>query len=206
MTRAPNPELENIIALCLSASRAEQEKGWRRLLDRYGGWLESCVAGAVKRWRMPRLGRQMPEACGDILADVFKILLAHLGDFRETGSEAAFRSWLAVICNRAAGRYIRREFSKRLGEDDAAEYTEFAGGLDDDHRWELYEKVVQTLYDSAGPRPANTDRDINIFMLYAWADLSAPMVFRHPCYREEGHRVVDVVVNRLRKKLREKLP
>jgi len=81
-----------------------------------------------------------------------------------------------------------------------------AGGLDDDHRWELYEKVVQMLYDSAGPRPANTDRDINIFMLYAWADLSAPMVFRHPCYREEGHRVVDVVVNRLRKKLREKLP
>ena len=88
-----------------------------------------------------------------------------------------------------------------MSEVDPAEIQDLLGGLPLDNRWEIYDNMVSRLRES-GSKKRNLERDINIFFIYVWADFSEDMILFNPCFSDIGHRVVDNVVNRMRKQLK----
>ena len=121
-----------------------------------------------------------------------------LSSFNETDNEEKFLIWLAVICNRATSAYLKKFFYNQLIEKDVNEYKDFLFGIQPKNRWELYEETVSTIRQN-NKDGKNLERNINLFMLYLWADFSPAMINLQPCYKNLGQRVLDNVINRLRK-------
>lgn len=88
-----------------------------------------------------------------------------------------------------------------MSEVDPSEMFDIIGGIDIDCQWEMYDHTVRQLRQSNGKK-RNLERDINIFHLYTMADFSEDMILSIPCFKDMGHRVVDNVVNRIRKILK----
>ena len=190
--------LAQIITHCSDVRSSRREAAWRQFLKRYKVFIYQVVTRRCLTWRVSRLRRQLSDVVNDIVCEVFAILCNSLSDFREVSDEKKFKLWLATISNRAVSRYLRREFFEELAEPDLEEFQNYIHNLEYDTRWELYENIVEKLASTASSKKKNLERDINIFLLYTWADLSQPMILAHPCYVDMGHRVIDNVVNRMR--------
>lgn len=177
------------------------ESAWREFLRRYKEYIYMYIVKRCATWNNPRLRRQFSDIVNDAVADVFVILSRNdhqaIKDFRERDNEERFLAWLTILCSRAAGRHIRKNFLPRLVEGEIEEFRESLNAIDPDEQWELYETVVSALRQGSA-----NERDINIFLTYSWADFSPQMISTLPCFRSLGHRVVDNVANRLRNALR----
>lgn len=194
--------LKELLRICTDEHSSHWEAGWREFMTRYKDIIYQQITRRCVSWRVSRLRRQFSDTINDIALQVFEILLKSLSTFREVDNERMFILWLATVCNRATSRYLQREFSDVLTEPDMEEFQNYIRDIGFDERWELYEMIVQQLRGFPGKKKRNLERDINIFLLYTWSDLSQDMILMHPCYKEIGHRVVDNVVNRLREVLR----
>lgn len=194
--------LAQLITHCSDTNSPQRESAWRQFLKHYKVFIYQAVTRRCLTWRVPRLRRQLSDVVNDIVSEVFIILCKALSDFREVEDEKKFKLWLATISNRAVGRYLQREFFCEMAEPDLEEFRNYIQCLGHDSRWELYENVIEKLLTASGNKKKNLERDINIFLLYTWADLSQPMILSHPCYVDMGHRVIDNVVNRMRDMLK----
>jgi len=194
--------LKELLDCCTRESSPQYQNGWREFSARYKMIIYQNVTRRCLGWRVSRLHRQRSDTVNDIVTEVFMILLSSLSSYREVEDERKFRLWLATVCNRAAGRFLQREFTSALAEADIEEFQNYIHGVQFDTRWELFENVVAKLRRKTGTKKRNLERDINIFLLYTWGDLSEPMILSHPCFKDMGHRVVDNVVNRMRAILR----
>jgi hypothetical protein len=194
--------LKDLITYCCQSNSLKWESAWREFLKRYKVFIYQCVTRRCLSWRTPRLKRQLSDTVNDIVSEILNILVKSLASFREVDDDHKFKLWLATVSNREVGHYLRREFCSELTEPDLEEFRNYIRYLENDLRWELYESVVEKLRVAHGEKKKNLERDINIFLLYTWSDLSQPMILAHPCYQDLGHRVIDNVVNRMRECLK----
>jgi DNA-directed RNA polymerase specialized sigma24 family protein len=194
--------LKDLTEICSNPKSALREEAWREFLRNYKVFIYQNVARYCCNWRIPRLRRQLSDVVNDIVAEVYLILCSSLANYREVADEKKFKLWLATICSRTVSRYIQREFIPIITGPDFEEFQEFLFELQSDHRWELYEAIVDILRRSNTAKKRNDERDINIFLLYVWADFNNEMILAHPCYRKLGHRVIDNVANRMRSLLK----
>ena len=190
---------------CSNPGSANYEQAWRQFIERYKLFIYNHAAKSCRKWNVPRLNTQYSETVNDIFSEVILVLCGNeckaLKDFRARDNEKMFLSWLATICSRTTGRFIQRHFAMVLSETEIDSFIEYLIDLDFDTRWELYETIVEVLRNTSSSKKRHLERDINIFLLYVWADFSGPMIKKHPCLQEIGPRVVDVVVNRFRQQL-----
>lgn len=194
--------LRQLLAICCDKKNADYQLAWREFLRRYKLFIYQIITHRCINWRVSRLRRQISDVVNDIVSDVLVILNQSLDQYREREDDKRFRLWLGTICNRATGRYLKREFSTEIAEQDPEEFHNYIHGLAFDSRWELYETIVRQLRAAGSLKKQHLERDINIFQFYIWSDLSQCMILTHPCYTEIGHRVIDNVINRLREQLR----
>ena len=196
--------LKDLTKICSDPKSPYREEAWREFLKIYKIFIYQNVTRYCCNWRIPRLRRQLSDVVNDIVSEIYIILCSTMSSYREVTDEKKFRFWLATICSRTVSRYIQREFSHVMANPDIEEFQDFLFELHRDNRWELYEAIVERLRNSKTGKKRNVERDINIFLLYVWADLNNDMILSHPCYRQLGHRVLDNVVNRMRSLLKEK--
>lgn len=198
--------LRELLDICSSPESPDWEAGWSEFIKRYKVFIKGKVAKRCSEFNVPRLRMQFPETVKDVVSKVFLKLCTNqcraLQNFRERDNELAFRCWLSLICSRTASRYIEEYFVDNLVDEKIEKLREYVAGLDYDHRWELYEAVVERLRTSFKQRKRHLERDIHILLLYVWADFPAIEIAIHPCLHELGPRVVDNIVSRLRKELR----
>jgi len=194
--------LQFLLNSCCDKDSSNWELAWREFLSRYKTFIYKMITHRCINWRVTRLRRQLSDVVNDVVSEVFTILSQSISQYREVENEARFRIWLGTICSRAASRYLKREFFTEMAEPDLEEFQNYIQGLEFDFRWELYESVITRLRSSDSTKKKNIERDINLFQLYIWSDLSQPMILTHPCYSTIGHRVIDNVINRLRESLK----
>ncbi len=203
----PIPNFQQFLDDCSNPGSANYEQAWRQFIERYKLFIYNQAAKHCRKWNVPRLNTQYSETVNDIFSEVILTLCENgcraLKNFRARDNEKMFLSWLATICSRATGRFIQRHFSMVLADAEIDNFIDYIIDLDFDTRWELFETIVEILRDTSSSKKRHLERDINIFLLYVWADFSAPMIKIHPCLQEIGPRVVDVVVNRFRQQLNE---
>jgi DNA-directed RNA polymerase specialized sigma24 family protein len=190
--------LKDLTEICSNPRSPYREEAWREFIKIYKIFIYQNVTRYCYNWRIPRLRRQLSDVVNDIVAEIYLILCSSLSSYREVTDEKKFRFWLATICSRTVSRYIQREFVPMMANPDFEEFQDYLFELQSDNRWELYEAIVDMLRRSDSAKKRNSERDINIFLLYVWADLTGDMILAHPCYRQLGHRVIDNVVNRMR--------
>ncbi len=197
---------EQLLESCSNPDSASWELGWKEFIRRYKRFMYNNVTKTCVAWNVSRLQKQLSDSVNDIVSESIFLLCRDgckaLRDFRTRDSEQAFLSWLAIICRRTSSRYIQQNFTNVITEGDLGNVKEYIGGLDFNVQWELYEHFVEQCRISSKKKKNNIERDIHIFQLYAWADFSADMISSLPCLNTIGHRVVDNVVNRMRKHLK----
>ena len=199
------PSFQELLAYCTDRNSPYWEAGWREFVKRYNKFLYATVTKRCLNFNLPRLRRQLSDVVNDIVAEVYVVLSKSLGNYREVDKEQVFFHWLVTICNRAAGRYLRRGFVTAIVDNDVDEFQNYVQGLLPNTSMELYEDLVHKLRASGSKRKRNIERDINIFQFYVWADLSEAMIQAHPCLVNEGERVVENVVWQMRQFLRNKV-
>ncbi len=183
---------------------------------RYRDTMLNAIARKCYQWNSRGLDMQTGDVINDVLSTVLLNLCQNdcrvLRDFQNRDNEIKFKAWLAIICQRSAGRYLKNRLFRHdrivmeEKEDQRSESPgEFLPGyqmssVSQSTRWELYEETVARL--SRGKR-RNLQRDIHLFLIYTWADFDLDMIDALPCLKGMGGRTVDNVVHRLRKILRE---
>jgi len=191
-----------LLNYCSDTKSPYWQSAWSEFLNRYKDNIYRYITKRCSSWNAPRLKRQFSDTVNDAVTDVFIILTKNdcqaLKDFRERDNEIKFLSWLAILCSRAAGRYMRKNFLPQILDGEIEEIKESLHSVDPDDRWELYETIVSTLRQAS-----QKERDINILLTYTWADYNQEMISTLPCFQNMGHRVVDNVVNRLRNILKD---
>ncbi|MFZ5516559.1 MAG: hypothetical protein ACOY90_07955 [Candidatus Zhuqueibacterota bacterium] len=201
----PTFSFQQLIDDCSHPDSADYEHAWRQFIERYKLFIYNHVARSCRKWNVPRLNIQYSETVNDIFSEVIMVLCNNackaLKDFRARDNEKMFLSWLATICSRSTGRFIQSHFTRVLSETEIDTFIEYLIDLDFDTRWELYEAIVARLRSASGAKKRNLERDVHVFLLYVWADFSAPMQKNHPCLKSMEPHAVDVVVNRIRQQL-----
>lgn len=197
---------EELIDACSHPGSSSWDLGWKEFIRRYKRFIYNNVTKTCVAWNVPRLHKQLTDSVNDVVSEIIYLLCRNeckvLRDFRNRTSEQAFLSWLAVICRRASSRYIQQNFTNVITDGDISEIKKYVGCLEFNIQWELYEHLVAQCRISSKKKKPNIERDIHIFQLYAWADFSADMISSMPCLKSIGYRVVDNVVNRMRKHLK----
>ena len=82
----------------LSGLRAHEAEAWHRLVGLYG----PVIYGWCKRQGL------QPSDAEDVVQEVFRTVLARIGDFRRERPADTFRGWLWTITRNKLGDYIRR--------------------------------------------------------------------------------------------------
>jgi hypothetical protein len=134
--------LDRLVACCSDRKNKEYEKAWREFIKRYKTYIYQVITYRCTSWRVSRLRRQMSDTVNDVVSEVFTILTRSLGQYKEVEDEKKFRLWLATICNRAAGRFIKREFFTDMADEDLEYFRNYIREIEFESRWELYENVV----------------------------------------------------------------
>ncbi|MFQ5651861.1 MAG: hypothetical protein ACE5IY_18140 [bacterium] len=200
---------DELLSHCGNVSSPYWQGAWSEFDQRYGKFIYKKVAERCAALRPPRLKLQFSETVEDIVSEVQRTLFKDdcraIREFRGRENENIFLAWLKQICYRGTRAYLRRHYKEYFSETNS-ESLDFLHtsppDLEDLNRWEVYEEIVHSLRDAAARNARNTERDINIFLLYAMGGFSAEMFKYNPLLSHLGDRVVDVVVNRVRTKVR----
>lgn len=196
-------QFPELLKHCTDPKSPQRENAWLEFLKRYKIPIYNFIKRRCYSWNVSRLDRQFSDVVDDIVSEVFLILYNSLGTYREVDNEKKFVIWLSTICNRASSHHLQKNFIQVMTDFNIDEFTELVGGLSFDNRWELYESTISRMRRLHGSKKQNLERDMNIFLMYIWSDFSDKMVLAHPCYNQIGGRVIDNVINRMRKLLRE---
>jgi hypothetical protein len=203
----PSQTFQELLEGCSDSASPLWESRWKEFIKRYNAFIHGKVAQECRQWGISRIQRQFSEFVNDIAVAVYSTLCKNecqtLRRFRAKDNERVFLAWLATICVRTASRHIHKLLKEILIDEENEEGLTALRSLDSNQRWELYEMVVAKLRGAAKRETDNRERDIHIFQLSIFADFSQEVVRVHPCLKTVGHRVVELVLYRMRKVLRE---
>ncbi len=198
--------LEQLLNYCSNRKSPNWERGWRLFLKKYKMYIYKVVSKRCTAWNVSRLNLQFSDVVNDIVTEIFMMLVENdakiLQSFRARDNERMFLAWLATVSNRVTTRYLQRYFSKAIVDEEMEDFHDYLKSLEPNSRWELYETIVDKIRSVSGGRKRKVERDIHLFMLYNWADFSEPMIRSLPVFQDIGNRVLDNVINRIRKILR----
>lgn len=196
-----------LLDYCSTPESPHWQRAWRDFFSRYKNYIYKVVTNRCQIYKIPQIKRQFSDVVNDIVEEAILQLCKNdcraLQEYKARDSEKAFLSWLATISVRTTNDYVQKHFVLPIIRQDLQEFQNWISSVDSDVRWELYEDHVSKLREFHKKQKRNLERDIHIFKLYVWADFSTPMLTSIPCFRQIGHRVVDNVVNRMRKYLRQ---
>ncbi len=204
--------LAELLELCTKNIGApEWEGAWKEFFKRYRDFIYRQVVYRCSRWRwsVPRYQLQKSEIVNDViskvLVDLCKDECQALRNFQNREDEQKFKGWLGIICVHAADRYMETLMHKRLTDDELEKLVESFKELrknDYEFLWELFESLTKSLRASEKKKKHNLERDINLFLLYVWADFKGQTLTRLPCFRDIKPHDAEVSVNRSRGYLR----
>ncbi len=190
---------------CTERNSGCWDSGWGEFYRRYNDLIYRFVAKRCYNWKSERLKRQLWDVVDDAVAEVYKILINKLGNYNDFDNEQNFPAWLATICNRAASSVIQQFLKELFIDGELDDLQHYIRAFEMDAQFELYEQLVSELRSFQKGHKPNIERDINIFYLYAWADLPGPAVLLHPCLQDiEKEHLIEVVVSRMRNSLKAK--
>lgn len=188
--------LAALIQHCCDNSSPQYSAAWHEFYDRYDRLIYQTIKRACDGWSVSRLRLQLRQAVEDICGEVYLVLLGKLSSFKNRQNEQAFRAWLRIICLNSASSYIQKNFKSLYVEDDMVELQDYVGSLQPDYKNEYYESIVKVCRQADERK--TLERDLNIFLLRVFGDLSEKMVRYHPCCRNCGARVIQLAVFRVR--------
>ncbi|MFQ5651679.1 MAG: hypothetical protein ACE5IY_17215 [bacterium] len=197
--------LATILHHCSDPDSPEWQNSWRELIKRYKTYMYSAIMKRCLKFNQPRLNRELNAVADDVFEEVLINICRHrckaLSEFRRHDNETVFMAWLAKICNMTTYTYVDKHYLVPLNHQAVEEMRKRLADVHPEIRSQLYDDCVKIMRGCGGRAP-NTERDINIFNLYIWSDFSRAMLQDMPCFKELGHRTVDVVVHRMRTCLR----
>lgn len=200
--------LQQLLHLCTGPKSQQWERGWHIFLQRYKIFLYHAVSRRCMSWRAPRLQKQRSQVVNDILDEVLYLLCDQekgvLRSFQHTDSEHCFRAWLTLISDRAAMKYLHKNFTDYLLETDAHELLQLLKSCDPICRLEWYEHLVAILRKAQVTQRGNFHRDTHLFLLYVWSDLPPKLILSLPQFRNLSNQVFDNVIYRMRELLQKK--
>ncbi len=216
MQKAVMPEfssplsLRELLKLCTNRTSPEFERAWKVLMARYETYIYTQIRRQCVKWKSERLQLQLDEVAQDIFTKIIEEFCTHdlkaLRDFRgseiDEDNERMFLGWLAVICHNQSNRELRKRWWRVIQSQDSGKLPETIWELETDMIWMLYRDVVCTLRDGAHNK--KLERDMHIFLLFTFGGFTEAMI-RVTAYMEKlGNRVIQVVINRMREKLRKR--
>jgi len=203
--RSTTTSLGKLLRLCGDVSSPLWQWAWNEFYAQYDGFIREKILEQCSSWRVSRLPLQFSETVLDIKGKVYFDLCKNdckpIRGFRGGDNEKIFRAWLRKICYNTTKAHLGRYFKDSIVENDLDSIKKYVKGLDFSARWELFDSVVKVIESNRTEKKGNKERDINIFLLYVWADFNSEMMSFHPFLKTMGHRVVDNVVSRTRKQL-----
>ncbi len=189
--------LDKLITQCASEEISEKNQAWQIFWQRYHARIYGFARYACQKSIRPR-HRLFKDVVDDVVGDVLFILNSELSSFRNRDDEGRFLAWLSMITNRAALRYMQKNYS-RLYFNDRNEET--LNSREPFHCWELYDYLVAFFRKTRKKNSVQSERDISIFMLYTFADFSPETIKKQPCLKNVSLRAIQLVLNRMKKKL-----
>ncbi len=201
--------LREILRYCTDRDSPYFEYAWREFNKRYEKFIYTNIKRRCLAWKSDRLKLQLDETVQDIFAKIitelctheFKVLREFRGSENDEDHERMFLGWLATICHHQSNRELRKRWWQVVQNQDPAAPSGAHLALDSDMAWSLYNDVVSVLRGSS--KNKLRERDIHIFLQFTVAGFSEAMI-RTPYYMKAlGRRVIQVVVNRMRKRLRQ---
>lgn len=202
--------LRELLKRCTNHHSPEFEYAWTLLMRRYEAYIYTQIKRQCLKWKSERLHLQIDEVAQDIFTKIIEEFCIHdfkaLRDFR--GSEVdedngrMFLGWLAVICHNQSNRELRKRWWRVIQNQGPGKLPETIWELDSEMIWMLYWDVVSTLRDGAHNR--NLERDIHIFLLFTFGGFTEAMIRATAYMQKLGSRVIQVVINRMREKLRKR--
>lgn len=206
MLNYPAPlSFQQMLQDCTDPSSPNWEHAWLEFSKRYKKFLYANVKRCCLNWNSPHMRKQLSEVVNDIVEIIFEKMCVEnhkvLRGFAGGENEQIFHAWLATICYRTSSKYLRQKWYKVVIDQEASEEHESGVTHNPEIVGEMYEAVVKILRTLPKRKTDLSERDITIFLLYTFAGFSDSMLRSSVCLKELGHRVVDVVVHRLRKGL-----
>ncbi len=198
--------LRETLRYCCDPASPYWDYAWKQFNKRYKLFIYASVKRTCCAWRAPHVQKQLSEIVNDVVEIVFEKLCVEgykvLRSFEGGDNESAFHCWLATICHRASNRYLRQKWFDSVMDENAIP-PDKEGSFTESFEMirEIYETLVVLLRRLPKRKTDLRERDINIFLLYTFAGFSERMLRVSPCLKYLGYRVVDVVINRLRKEL-----
>lgn len=200
--------LREILRYCSDRDSPYFDYAWKEFLGRYESYIYAQIRKACIAWRSDRLKLQLEETVEDLFTKIMTELCAHdfksLREFHGSANdeehERMFKAWLRVICHNQANRELKKKWWQILDKKSPEELMGTLGALGPDVAWALYDEVVSLLRD---PKRSDTrERDIHIFLLATFGACPEAMI-RVPYFMKKlGSRVIQVVINRMRARLR----
>ncbi|RMH61217.1 MAG: sigma-70 family RNA polymerase sigma factor [Calditrichaeota bacterium] len=190
---------EALLLLCCNREQPkEMERGWRLFWRRYQPRMRAYAVYAVHK-NLHAGHPLFKDVVNDILSEAMVTIRDHIASFRHRDSEERFAAWLSILINRVALRYMQKNYSRLYFDNEQAVPEESAGN---DDRWELYEYIVHNIRRMAAKNSVHTERDIALFLLYAFADFSPEELLKLPCNNQLSLRAIQLALNRLKQKLK----
>ncbi|MEK7729329.1 MAG: hypothetical protein AAB354_13025 [candidate division KSB1 bacterium] len=201
--------LREILRYCTDRASPYYDYAWREFLGRYKKFIYDQVKRCCGAWRSDRLKLQLDETVEDIFAKIVTELCSHefkaLREFRgcegDEDHERMFRGWLKTICHHHSNRELKKLWWKVLGNKAPEERENALLELAQDVAWLLYDDVVSTLRRHKANKLL--ERDIHIFLLSTFGTFTEAMIRVPDFMKALGERVIQVVINRMRARLRE---
>lgn len=203
----PHLNFREMMECCTNPDSARYHEAWRQFIERYNDIIYRTVIARCSRWNSMRIHRQIQDAVNDIVSEVYQSLLQKLSLYNDFDNESSFPFWLRTFCWRTAGGYLKRKFIVSMIDGNVEDIQAWIGEKnvsDTFDSYELFEYMVDTLRTEDQHKRGNLERDINLFFLYAWEDLSHDAIEVHPCFSDIGSRVTEVAVSRIRNQLKDK--
>ncbi|MFQ5640334.1 MAG: RNA polymerase sigma factor [bacterium] len=199
-------EFQQLLDYCSDRESPHWQAAWGQFIESYKNYIYKVILNRCTSFKHPRIQLNVSEHVNDIFADVMVKLTANqckiLQDFHERDNEKIFLSWLGIISSRCALNELMKIAAEPVVGNEVENFQDFLHTTEPIQRSQLFEDYVAILRDSKENK-RKVERDILLFNLYIWADFTTDMIADMPCFHGLGERVVDNLVHRIRKLLRE---
>ena len=198
-----NSSIKNLLQYCTSNRSPLYQDAWKEFFKRYKEKIYQIILYRCKSWHSAKLNNQLKDIVNDIVSEVFIVLPTALTNFKNINDERSFLAFLGTICNRTVSRYLKKHCYEFVLDDEAMKKTELNTELSLDNRWELFDFISVSLMSKSSQK-RNASRDLCLFLLFTWANFSIKEINRLSCFQNINYKIVDNVVSRGRKSLKEK--
>ncbi|MCG8604589.1 hypothetical protein MJD09_06250 [bacterium] len=203
-THSQGVSLRQLLDQCSDPADPYFQSGWGEFYRRFHALIHYQVKINCHKWNAKRLDLQIAETVRDIEAEVYVILSRNnchnLKNYSFRDDERRFHAWLKRICETTTSYFLKKYFRQLFEKTDVQDFIFYLSGVEDEVSWEYYEMITEVCRQSSSRK--NLERDLNIFFMNVFADLSEPMIRSHPCFADLGGRVVELAVFRVREALR----